>query len=143
LTRIKGKDSVVDYPKFMKRPRLAAMTAGRRAPGHCLLGLAAVVLALSLGAKAVVAVDDVPGDITEGRTLAGNFCARCHNVRKNGDLSPLPEAPAFQLVADAPSTTQLSLRVFLQSPHRLMPDFRLTAQERDDVISYILSLKGN
>lgn len=102
---------------------------------------AAAVAALLLGAGPNAAAEDLPGDVTSGRVLAGKVCARCHNVRKNGDLSPLPDAPGFQAIADTPSTTQLSLRVFLQSPHTLMPDFRFTAEERDDAISYILSLR--
>lgn len=105
------------------------------------LALATAVWAAMLVAGPQASAQDVPGDVTAGRIFAGKVCAKCHNVRKNGDLSPLPEAPPFQAVANHPSVTQLSLRVFLQSPHRRMPDLHLTAQERDDVISYILSLK--
>jgi len=104
-------------------------------------GIVGVLAAILSGAHPAGAANDIPGDVAEGRTLAGKVCARCHNVRRNGDLSPLPDAPPFQVVANAPSTTQLSLRVFLQTPHRRMPDFHLTSQERDDVISYILSLR--
>ena len=96
---------------------------------------------LTFGVQSGNAADDVPGDVAAGRMLADSACAQCHNVRRNGDSSPLPDAPAFQSIADIPATTQLSIRVFLQSSHRLMPDLHLTAQERDDVISYLLSLK--
>lgn len=102
---------------------------------------AAGIAALLFGAGPLAAAGDLPGDVTAGRLFAGKICAKCHNIRRNGDLSPLPDAPAFQAVAAAPSTTQLSLRVFLQSPHIRMPDLHLSAQERDDVISFILSLK--
>lgn len=116
----------------------------RRGPENLPRALAAAaVLALLAGPKPATAANDVPGDVTAGRLFAGKLCARCHDVRRNGDLSPLPEAPAFQTMADTPAITQLSLRVFLQTPHVLMPDLHLTAEERDDVISYILSLKTN
>jgi len=120
---------------------MGPMKRRNHAPEYLPRGLAAAAVAvLLLGASPCVAAEDLPGDVTAGRVLAEKACARCHNVRRNGDFSPLPDAPPFQAVADAPSTTQLSLRVFLQSPHKLMPDFHLTAEERDDAISYILSL---
>ncbi len=40
-----------------------------------------------------------------------------------------------------PSTTSMSLRVFLQSPHGNMPDYRLTREQMDDVVAYLLSLR--
>ena len=39
------------------------------------------------------------------------------------------------------STTPLSLRVFLQTPHNRMPDLHLSRTEIDDLIGYILSLR--
>lgn len=44
-------------------------------------------------------------------------------------------------VAAMPSTTVMSLRVFLQTPHLRMPNFALTAEQTDDAIAYILSLR--
>ncbi len=41
-----------------------------------------------------------------------------------------------------PSTTALSLRVFLQTPHARMPDLNLTQDEIGDVAAYILTLKA-
>ena len=38
-----------------------------------------------------------------------------------------------------PSTTSMSLRVFLQSPHANMPDYRLTRDQLDDVVAYLLA----
>jgi hypothetical protein len=49
--------------------------------------------------------------------------------------------PAFPAVARMPSTTALSLRVFLQTPHARMPNLHLSRDETDDVIAYILSLR--
>jgi hypothetical protein len=44
-------------------------------------------------------------------------------------------------VAARPSTTAPGLRAFLQTPHLRMPDFALTADQTDDAIAYILSLR--
>lgn len=70
-----------------------------------------------------------------------NECAECHDVSRGGGVSPNLLAPRFSDVARHPATTALSLRVFLQSQHQNMPDFLLSARERDDLIAYILSLK--
>jgi mono/diheme cytochrome c family protein len=70
-------------------------------------------------------------------------CAECHDISRGGGASPNLLAPRFVDVARHPATTALSLRVFLQSMHQNMPDFLLTARERDDIITYILSLKPN
>jgi hypothetical protein len=53
------------------------------------------------------------------------------------------DPPSFQSIADLPSTTGLSLKVFLRSPHRNMPNLLVSEAESDDVIAYILSLKKN
>lgn len=40
-----------------------------------------------------------------------------------------------------PSTTELSLKVFLRSSHKNMPNFILSPEEIDSVTAYILGLK--
>ena len=40
-----------------------------------------------------------------------------------------------------PSTTELSLKVFLRSSHKSMPNFILQPEEADDIVAYILSLR--
>ena len=49
--------------------------------------------------------------------------------------------PPFTEVARMPSTTEMSLRAFLQTPHSRMPDYRLTQAELDGVVAWILALK--
>jgi mono/diheme cytochrome c family protein len=39
------------------------------------------------------------------------------------------------------STTALSLQAFLQTSHHNMPDWRLTRQQVDDVVAYIVTLR--
>jgi len=44
-------------------------------------------------------------------------------------------------VANMPSTTALSLRVFLRSNHNAMPNLIIPDSETDDLIAYILNLR--
>ena len=95
----------------------------------------------TLVASFAVLAQSVSGDPIEGEKLAREICAACHEVDKGRYGISLEEAPAFQEVADDASMTSLALRVFLRSPHEVMPDLMLSETETDDVIAYILSLK--
>ncbi len=53
----------------------------------------------------------------------------------------LEGAPPFQAVANDPAASEVSLRVFLRSPHENMPDLMLSDEETDNVVTYILSLR--
>lgn len=81
------------------------------------------------------------GDIEQGRELARKVCAECHRVEKGQKSRKLSPIKAFQEVAKNPARTALSLRVFLRTPHRNMPNFALTVGETDNIIAYIHSLK--
>ncbi|MGJ0507826.1 MAG: c-type cytochrome [Methylocystis sp.] len=82
------------------------------------------------------------GDAAAGARLAEEHCASCHAVGANPHVrSPNPDAPSFALVAYMPSTTELSLKVFLRSSHKNMPNFILSPEEIDSVTAYILGLK--
>jgi mono/diheme cytochrome c family protein len=76
------------------------------------------------------------GDPAAGRQLAEASCLSCH-----GSVAAPRQAPAFATIAAMPSTTARSLGVFLRTSHPPMPNFVLSATERDDVIAYILSLR--
>jgi mono/diheme cytochrome c family protein len=81
------------------------------------------------------------GDGAQGHALARAVCAECHSIeRRQADGDFLP-GPAFKAIADRASTTEVSLRVFFRTPHRDMPNLRLTESETNDIIEYILSLK--
>lgn len=99
--------------------------------------LMAGLLLLSLPAAA----QDPIGDAVAGGIIAQRWCTGCHAVGpRPGQTSD--GAPSLQSVADRASTTAMSLRVFLRTPHARMPDLSLTREETDDLIAYVLSLKG-
>ena len=86
---------------------------------------------------------DLPGDAARGRDIALEWCTECHQVVPDVRQPSVTDAPPFQAVADDPAVTETALRAFLQTPHTGMPDIRPTPQQTDDLIAYILSLKGH
>lgn len=93
----------------------------------------AVSSALSVAAHA-------QGERAAGRRLATEMCGECHQVRPQfPSLFRYP--PSFEDIAKLPSTTRLSLKVFLQSSHKQMPNFIIAKSDADNIIEYILSLK--
>jgi mono/diheme cytochrome c family protein len=98
-----------------------------------------LVIALSL--IATFAESAASADARKGEAFVQQWCAVCHAVRQ-GQASPRPGAPRFSDIAADPSTTDASLRGFLNTtPHMAMPKLKLTARDQDEVIAYILSLR--
>lgn len=81
------------------------------------------------------------GDARAGREVATSLCIQCHQIDGAG-RDPRRVPPGFGAIADMASQTELSLRVFLQTPHGNMPRYQLTRDETEDVIAYILSLRA-
>ena len=100
------------------------------------------LLLLGLLAAAVPAqAQTTSGDPEAGLKLALQNCAQCHVVAGR-QAGPVPVGvPTFADVARMPSTTALSLRAFLQTPHPPMPDLALTRRQLEDVVTYILTLR--
>jgi mono/diheme cytochrome c family protein len=106
--------------------------------------LTAAVVALSVAQLAthVSAVSaQETGDARKGAVLAQSICAQCHAVGNGESRSPNAKAPTFASVAATRGMSEMALRVWLQSPHPTMPNIMLDADEKDDVIAYIISLK--
>jgi mono/diheme cytochrome c family protein len=100
-----------------------------------------LLLAIVLLWVDVAAAQDEPGDTVAGEKLARKVCASCHIVSDQPVADPGFGAPSFLEVTADPAVTEMSLRVFLQTPHANMPDLILSPEEIDDVISYLLSLR--
>jgi mono/diheme cytochrome c family protein len=105
--------------------------------------IAKFLLALGFGLGMIVPCNgqDLPGDIRSGKRLAETWCSACH--RTDGNAGVVDGAPDFYSIANLPSTTALSLRVFLQTNHKEMPNFHIAKSDADDVIAYVLSLRKN
>lgn len=80
------------------------------------------------------------GEPEAGQEIAARWCASCHAT--TGDPGTRTDVtPSFPAIAAKPTTSELSLRVFLQTPHDRMPDLQLSRQETDDLVAYLLSLR--
>jgi hypothetical protein len=75
-----------------------------------------------------------------GRQVAMELCSSCHRVTE-GQAIPRQDAASFFAIANLPSTTALSLKVFLRSNHKGMPNLIVTEPDSEYLIDYILSLK--
>ena len=110
-----------------------------RNPGFSLLAVAsAIVLGLTWAAGAAEAQT---ADDSRGAAIAQRDCSQCHAVGEMGD-SPNAKAPRFRdlrkrfVVQDLNSESLAQL----MARHAGMPRFRLSTQERADLIAYMKSI---
>ncbi|MGA7810209.1 c-type cytochrome [Bradyrhizobium sp.] len=80
--------------------------------------------------------------VSSGHHLAEAWCQACHAIAP-GTAGTSNTAPDFAAIANQPSTTALSITVFLKTSHPTMPNLVITPEQADDLASYILSLKRN
>jgi mono/diheme cytochrome c family protein len=73
----------------------------------------------------IAALAQSEGDLASGRVIARKLCSPCHRVLPMS-FPDEADPPSFQSIADLPSTTALSLSVFLHSNHKHMPDLMLS-----------------
>ena len=78
--------------------------------------------------------------LKQGYALAQDVCADCHVVDPNDSYTGRGGAPDFTDVANS-EYNQQSLRVFLRTPHRTMPNLILDDREMDAITAYIMSLR--
>ncbi|MBY8975513.1 cytochrome c [Rhodobacteraceae bacterium NNCM2] len=99
------------------------------------------ILGLALSAGPTMG-EEIVGDVAAGHKLAREVCAECHHVEPDEPQILFTDVRTFTTIAEDPRTTALSLRVFLQTPHVEMPDLILSPEKTDNIIAYILSLRG-
>ncbi len=99
------------------------------------------LIAISAATASYTARAQEAGDPVKGFAYANKVCAQCHAVREGDKLSPDLHAPSFVDIANTPGVTGMSLAAGLHTVHENMPNFVLAANERDNIVAYILSLK--
>lgn len=105
-------------------------------PKRMIAAVAGVLASLLLPAGTAAA----DGDAKRGLEKSREVCALCHIVEENG--SGNADLPTFPGIAEDPATDDSRLRAWLSVPHPQMPQFdSLTAQDVEDIIAYIESLK--
>ncbi len=114
-------------------------------------GALALALLLASAWCAPAASQPEHSPIGRGKALALELCSICHVVASNQRDPPLIKqaTPKFQDVADDPKTSAKSLKHFLATTHwdqntvpMTMPNYNLTSRQINDVVAYILSLRG-
>ncbi len=96
-----------------------------------------IPLTLLAGAAAAQGQQPMAG---EGLRVARQWCASCHVVSRDMPPPAADVAPTFPGIAARPTTTETSLRVFLQTPHANMPNWQLSQAELDALVAHILAL---
>ena len=81
------------------------------------------------------------GKIELGHAYALQHCAECHAVEGADEMSPNVDAPNFTIVANTKGMTARALAVWLVTSHPTMPNLMIGAEDRDNVIAYITSLR--
>jgi mono/diheme cytochrome c family protein len=104
-----------------------------------MISIALLMVAVGALLDTQVFAQDI-GDATRGWRLAVRTCAGCHWVRQEGK-SGNQRTPTLTAIANTKGMSAIALNVALLTSHRSMPNIVLNAQERADVIAFILTLK--
>ena len=79
------------------------------------------------------------GSISSGHQIAVTICGNCHEDPTSSRKTAV--GPKLEDIANLPSTTAQSIREFLGSRHKRMPNFIISRADTEDVVAYILTLK--
>jgi mono/diheme cytochrome c family protein len=81
------------------------------------------------------------GEAQQGRIYAEQVCAECHMVGPEGGLSEITDAKSFKRIANRPGMSAMAIGVWMQSNHESMPHIVPSAEDLNNVVTYIVSLK--
>ncbi len=100
-----------------------------------LLSLLPLVVLLSMSPSGYAA------DVLEGRKLAEQWCAKCHNIEKGAPFKLTP--PSFASIATYRTYDSILGKVVAPSQHSGMPETQwlLQREDFDDLLAYITSLE--
>lgn len=103
----------------------------------------ALLGALSLSACQSASPDTAASKPNRVPTLVQGVCGDCHGVEPPF-LSPNPEAPGFDAIANSAGLTDETLATWLVDAHNYpeLMDFELNEAEAREVADYMVSLKG-
>ncbi len=83
-------------------------------------------------------------NLEEGRKLAAEHCAQCHDIEPGGAFKEFP--PSFASIAAFRSREQIYARVVFPPTHSGMPEiafYNFGEDATNDLIAYIVSLEGS
>jgi mono/diheme cytochrome c family protein len=120
----------------------AIMSETTRSPKSPRFIAGAVAIALGALVAIVIVYHQYGGNdaISRGRWAAETHCGGCHDVSPEAQADRRSGVPSFVLLARSGASRE-QIATFLTRQHRAMPPFRLTAEERENVATYLVSLK--
>lgn len=103
---------------------------------------ASIALLIALAALVLIRLHSASGQdsISNGRRLAEVWCRECHSFEAKNS-GAVGRAPDFAGIANRASTTELSLKVFLRTNHRSMPNLIIAPDQATDLAQFILGLR--
>ena len=107
---------------------------------HIIVAVLLALLVLMFIRMHLAAAQTAGGNAEAGRLSTQAWCTECHSVQLE-TAGTGKFAPDFTVIAKRRSARWL--HGFLRQKHTLMPDFVFKRTEADDVVAYIVSLKGN
>lgn len=117
------------------------MMMGWTAVGRATLALVLpAILGASLGHAGGEAAGSAADEISRGRDLAARLCAVCHLNPGQGEKTGPAAVPGFVAVARRPAQTREGIVAWLRGVPPMMPDHKLSEDEREALAAYIMSL---
>ena len=107
-----------------------------------------LVLGLCLPLGACMTFDRADNDsVGRGQAVAQQRCSGCHQIARGQppateERPSWAHGPSFMVIAQYPNLDRDYLRGLASEFYFPMPAFHLEKRDQEDVISYILSLKG-
>ena len=110
-------------------------------PSEFGLQVAAMLFASAITAISVATASAQERSPVDGRTLVARICSDCHATGPGDRGAKNDTAPTFSAIAGMASTTELSIKVFLRTPHANMPNIMLSEDEAGAIAGFILGLR--
>jgi cytochrome c len=102
-----------------------------------------IVAALTWAAATSAQAQEM-GSAQRGLRVARQTCSQCHLVVKEAGRSTDSNAPTFETIAKTSSgMTSAALIVALRTSHQTMPNVIIKAEDLNDLVAYILSLRDD
>ncbi len=97
--------------------------------------------------EAAPAMDAAPampllGPAKAGFDMSEALCSGCHAIRVN-EISPNPNSPTFEMIANTQGLTEVTLRDWLRDSHNFPErmNFEVAADDVDVLAAYIITLR--
>ncbi len=93
-----------------------------------------------IGLTSAIEAQDLSGDPVEGKKIAVQWCATCHDVSPDQNTAQ-DGIISFMQIAMLKDVSLGSLIAIQSMPHQPMLDFDLSRKAKRDIATYILTLK--